>query len=85
MKKFLLDMLKNPDDSYSTKRVAGWLLLLVSIIIGFIGIFSPTVSTVFEVVFVSLLAASMSSFGFSSFDTKSYFSSIRNNTSDQNN
>ena len=73
MKKYFKDLLLNHDGSGSTKRFVGFLLLFISILLGIYGILIPTVSSVFELVFMSFLGASLTSFGFSSFDMNSYF------------
>lgn len=80
MKKFIMELFSNPDGTGSTKRTAGWLLILFSILIGSVGVFTHYVNTdVFSIVFLSFLTGGLSAFGLSSFDTKTYFNNIGTN------
>ena len=75
MKTFFKDMFSNPDGSYSTKRVAGFVFLTLSAIIGLKLIFypNPASATVDLGVFYGFLGASLGAFGISSFDALNYF------------
>lgn len=72
--KFFQDLLANPDGSYSTKRVAGWICLLVSIMLAFLGIFKNGVNEVILLtVFGGFMGGFLGSFGISTLDARYYW------------
>ena len=81
MLKFLKDLFSNPDGTGSTKRTAGWLLLICAVIVGFSGLFFSPNALFFDVVFFGFLTTATSLFGLSSYD---YLSFIKNPNSKQN-
>ena len=80
MKEFLHAMVTNPDNTYSTKRVAGWICLFTAILIACYILFklSNVSDTLFLNIFYGFLGAFLGSFGISSFDTYSYFKHTNN-------
>ena len=74
MIKFLTDMIKNPDGSYSTKRVFAWIGLFFSIIFAFLGILKPDINEgIFITIFTTFMASSLGALGISSYDNSNYY------------
>ena len=78
-KKFIKDLFLNPDGSGSTKRTAGWILLFLGVFTGICGIFFSNIgdNSAFNTVFVTFFTSSLSAFGFSSYDSKNYYNSLK--------
>ena len=78
MKLILRDLISNPDGTGSTKRSAGWVLILVSLIFGIVSTYVSGVDvSIFSMVFITSMSAGLSAFGLSSYDTKAYYAHVK--------
>lgn len=76
MKKFIKELFSNPDNTASTKRTAGWIMLFSTLALGFYGVWSSTEAGVFDVVFLTFTTSFMGLFGISSIDYNTYVKSL---------
>lgn len=77
LKQFIIDLFANPDGSGSTKRTAGWIMLIIGCFLGCYFAFSSDSETVHLIVFGTFITGGLAAFGISSKDTMEYFKNVK--------
>lgn len=85
MKKFLKDMISNPDGTFSTKRTAGWVCLWMSfgIAVVILGGWAKSTETASLTIFGGFLTGFLGIMGVSSYDARTWFNAQKTPTYSQ--